>query len=1384
MASDVPNSSSDDRLEQAKAEFLQAEENGEAPDEAMFLAYYPDQAVALRAFFANRERRPRPAPRQGGTTTARRRIGEYEVLREVGRGATGTVFEARHVSLNRVVALKVIDSGHFTSPEEVQRFRLAVESVIGLDHPNIVPVFEVGEYQGQQYVSMKLVESGSLARQRAQSPPIAMGGLMALMVKVARAVHHAHQRGVLHRDLKPANILLDRDGQPHVTDFGLPRRLDSTNFLPPELAGGKKGWTTAADVHGLGAVLYELLTGRPPFSTEPTQQAQLKPPRSFVPALDRDLEAICLKCLQKEPARRYRSAEALADDLERWLAGKPVGARPVGVARRLLRRVRRRPAVAALVASIVLAVVLGTAIYAYLESRQRERYMLAHRQWQEREAEAHRRQQEADAAANQALSEVRSLLAQARADPFRETGKLGEAREAARKAEEAARNGASEEVRRQALGLAQTVEEEIQASARDRKLLTALLEVRGSGERPKLRTGTRGVGMVLAEPSAEEQLRTAFREWGLDVDAAPHAEAVRQLRARPTAIVAELAAALDDWANERRHATPQADWRRLADLAEALGADGGPRRQELRALLARGKLERERALGALSMALRPVPVPFDAGLGEDRRRLRQLAATTDPNSEPVVGLLLLVRVLRSAGDEPVAERVLRAALRVRPQEVVLYHALGRQLEGQQRWREAVECYAAARALRPELGTSLARALVNSGRAEEGFALFDRLIAQQRTDPGVHFLRGVALAGQDRDREAEAAFREALRLKSDLCEAHCDLGVTLARQGRDQEAEGACRQALRLKPNLPEAHGCLGLVLARQKRYPEAEATCREALRLNPDQFGARRSLGFALSGLNRHKEAEAAYRVALYLEPDDSLTHYNLGIALSGQGKLNEAETAYRDAIRLRPDYAEAHCNLGSVLRGEGRFAESLASYRRGHVLGSKQPGWRYASAEWVRHSEQLVALDFLLSKVLKGEAQVADASALMELARFAAQQKRMFAATSGLFQESFRAHPEWIDARAPPAPNGLPFTNRRFAAATAAMAGAGVGDGAGLSQETRSAWRRQSRDWLREEIGSWARRLDGATLEGTTEIGKLIADLHADGWLAPVRGAAALARLSDDERKEWLRLWDDVEALRQKQVMRDAECRKELAAVREKALKSQESFRRQPADAATGRALADAYVRLFEYPKTVREYLAADAQLPDDPELWCNLAPLLLLGGEIDLHRQLCERALAQAGRLADPRAGGEQRNAYLIARMCALAEKPPIDVARILELARQSVDRQASAWHLHALGLACYRAGKYDDAVRYLTDSVNKYPGWAAQVVNYQALALTYHRLGRADEARRWRERAAERINQTVGTVTRETASTGQPMHTHDLLAMWLLEREIAQLLPASRP
>jgi WD40 repeat protein len=434
--------------------YLEAAEAGHAPDRALLLEQHPELAGELAAFFDQQERfaglvaplrqaaqaargeepteaggssatppsaeaatwpeddlppgpgetvaappppdrgegdhRDEPDPLPRGARV--RYFGDYELHGVLGQGGMGVVYRARQLSLNRPVALKMIRAGAWAGDDEVRRFQNEAEAVANLDHPRIVTVHEVGQFQGRHYFSMKLIEGPSLDQQLgdfAARPRDAAG----LVAEIARAVHHAHQRGVLHRDLKPSNILLDPEGRPHVTDFGLAKRLEEGGarsvsgaivgtppYMSPEQAAGQRGAiTTATDVYGVGTILYALLTGKPPFQAdsvletlEQVRQRAPEPPSKENRRVPRDLEVVCLKCLEKDPHRRYDSAAALADDLERYLADKPIMARPAGSLERGWRWCRRNPVVAgslSAAAAALLAVAGLSLLYAHRQAR-------------------------------------------------------------------------------------------------------------------------------------------------------------------------------------------------------------------------------------------------------------------------------------------------------------------------------------------------------------------------------------------------------------------------------------------------------------------------------------------------------------------------------------------------------------------------------------------------------------------------------------------------------------------------------------------------------------------------------------------------------------------------------------------------------------------------------------------------------------------------------------------------------------------------------------------------------------------------------------------------------------------------------------------------------
>jgi WD40 repeat protein len=323
-----------------------------------------------------------PAATGPDLQTAARAFGRcYTLLKKIGGGGQGEVWKAFQSNPDRLVAIKIVKGGYLASPEDVRRFREETEIISRLDHPHVIPVYEVGEHRGHHYFSMKLMAGGSLA-QRLAPYRDRHGEAADLVIQIAETVQHAHNHGVIHRDLKPSNILFDAEGRPYLTDFGLAKRfgadveatesgsiVGTAPYMSPEQASGKSGVvTTASDVYGLGATLYAVLTGRPPFTGDSVveildrvRECNPASPSKVNPGVPRDLAAVCLKCLEKDPARRYKTALKVAEDLHNWRQGRPTVARPVGTLVRLGKWCRRRPGLAAALATVVFVAVLGVA---------------------------------------------------------------------------------------------------------------------------------------------------------------------------------------------------------------------------------------------------------------------------------------------------------------------------------------------------------------------------------------------------------------------------------------------------------------------------------------------------------------------------------------------------------------------------------------------------------------------------------------------------------------------------------------------------------------------------------------------------------------------------------------------------------------------------------------------------------------------------------------------------------------------------------------------------------------------------------------------------------------------------------------------------------------
>jgi serine/threonine-protein kinase len=689
----------------------------------------------------------------------------------------GIVYQARQTALARVVALKTLLPGYAASAEDLDLFRREAEAIARLDHAHVVPIYEVGVHGGGPYFSMKFYPGGSLTRQ-VRGPSTDLHGHARLVETIARAVHHAHQRGILHRDLKPSNILLDEQGRPHVADFGLAKQFDpeagasspsgvvgTPSYMAPEQILGDKAVTTATDVYGLGAILYELLTGRPPFRAETELATLLQvrdcPPRrptQHNPRVPADLEAVCLKCLEKDPAHRYASAADLAADLERWRKGEPINARPAGVLERGWRWCRRNPREAA-IAALALALLLLAAGGAWWLDRQGAR----------RQAEQALLQEQARGRVQTALAQLASL---------RQRFLWEEAKALLARAEREADD----------FGLVELLEA-VRHARRELDLEARLDDI-------QLDRATRGRGRGPGRTAAEAY-REAFRAYGLDVEAGDVADLAG--RVRDSAIREELVAALSYCARVDARLRP-----RLEAVVSAVGPD--PRAEALR-------------------GLRPW-----RGLAEQKARLAGLDVSQVPPG-------VLMRLGVDLGDHEEVLDLMRRAQRHYPADFWLNFRLANILSRRGREGEAIGYLRAAVALRPQRGaphTNLALALHNTGRLDEAIPAFQEAIRLDNdlVCPLTNYV--LALADKGMLDEAVAASQKALRIAPDNATVYNNLGVALARNGRPDEAIVAYRQAIARQPDVPEAHISLGKALQGTGQFADALASLRRG-----DELGKR-----------------------------------------------------------------------------------------------------------------------------------------------------------------------------------------------------------------------------------------------------------------------------------------------------------------------------------------------------------------------------------------------------------------------------------------------------------------------------------------------------------------------------------------------------------------
>jgi serine/threonine-protein kinase len=1024
----------------------------------------------------------------------------YEVEGVLGRGGMGVVYRARHLRLNRTVALKMLLAGAYAGPHDLARFLREAEAEAGLQHPHIVQVHDVGEHEGRPYFTMELVEGGSLAA-RLRGTPQPAREAAALVATLAGAMQVAHQGGIVHRDLKPANVLLTADGTPKIADFGVARRLEgdagltqsgvhmgTPSYMAPEQAQGPaRAVGPAVDVYALGAILYELLTGRPPFRGETTAETFLQvisqdpvPPSRLNARVPRDLETICLKCLHKEPLRRYPTAAALADDLQRFLQGEPIAARPAGLLERLARWVRRRPGQAAVLAAalLVAATLVGVSL------------LLVAQRAHDREAV------EAD------------LREAAR---HRDSARWREARAVLDRAGERLAWGGPNDLVRQ-----------LDQARRDLDLVVQLNAIR-------VTRVTRGE-LAYYKARANEAYAATFRQAGLGtVHDAPSRMAAG---INASAVRGALAAAVYDWAV---CASDKAERGWLLEVARQTNGDPNDWRQRV---LDPAVWEDVQAMADLAQtaptASESVSLLLAVGeqlnvVGRDPSpflKRVQKAHPADFWANLILGNVMLQRAPQEAGS------YYRAALAARPGEAVGYCAVGDALRLQNLLDDAIEYYEKARDRDP----TYARAYSNLGLP---------LQAQGRLD------------------EAIDAYRKAIELDPDYAWAHHNLASALREQGRLDEAYDHYQQALRLDPKNTEIQNGARSVLMRHGRADEVLAGWRKILEANPPEHDAWFGYAELCLFLGQQEEYHRACRALLerFGATTDPGVAERVGRTCL---LVPVAGDELRKAAALTGRAVAARSSTPAWVYPYFRFARGLAEYRLGrwasasaimqfeasgvlgpaprliqamaqHQQGQKKEAlktlaravvafdWSAARADnrdtWICHILRREAEARILPNLpafLGGSYQPRDNDerlALLGVCQF----RGLYGAAARLYADAFAADPALADATP---------ESRFHAARCAAVAGCGRGeDGKDLSEAERLRWRTQAHEWLRADLTALLGWLDGDPAARRVAVRQALTRWRGEPDLASVREPDALDRLGADERKDFLALWADVSA-------------------------------------------------------------------------------------------------------------------------------------------------------------------------------------------------------------------------------------------------------------------
>jgi serine/threonine protein kinase/Flp pilus assembly protein TadD len=1069
-------------------------------------------------------------------------LGDFQLVREIGRGGMGVVYEALQLSLNRSVALKVLPFAATMDPRQLQRFKHEAQAAAILHHPHIVPVFGVGCERGVHYYAMQLIDGRSMAAvveelkpssatkvqeqpvggtadrdptpSHAHTPTLDTTPVASLtfqkskskkdkayyrstvehIAQAADALEYAHSMGVVHRDIKPANLLLDDAGHLWVTDFGLAKLDTAANltvsndligtlrYMSPEQALARHGLVDhRTDVYSLGATLYELLTLRPVFD-------------------GKDKHEILKQIAFEEPVTLRKIDRTIPAELE-TIALKALAKAPA-----------ERYATAGVLADDLRRFLLDEPIRARRPTLRRrlERWARRHRPLVAVAA--------ALAMVALALGGAGLLWLQrqrAAVDGDLKEAELWQKREHWPEALQALERATG----RLAWVGWDSRRDQVEQRRREVALVARLEDAR-------LQTAAAaGTGFDYA--GQDRAYGLAFAEHDLDVSGVAPEEAAKQIRA--STIRVYLIAALDEWAfvKERLQVGSGEPLLMVAQLA-----DDDPWRQRLR----------------------------DPDVCRDRSALERLANDASLLAQPPANLVLLAGALSNVQGQATAVAMLRKAQQRHPADFWVNFELAFLLDHEGGMgSEAVPYARAALALRPNstaVYNNLGVTLYHQEKREEAEAAYRKAIELHPGNASAHANLGIILDDQGLLPQAVAEYQKAIEIIPDFAVAHCNLGITLRKQNQTNDAITELRTAISLNPKYVGAHIELGLALLDKKLPDEAMEEYRKAIKLEPTNAVAHLNLGNSFKtnrqtdraiqefrtaikldpklataylnlgttlGAGREDEGIPAFRKAVELDSKSAVAHHRLGIALASKKLLDEAILEFQLAIDLDPKLGAAHGTLGLALLDLGQFSDARQESQKAlDLLVQTDPVYPVA-LRLQQRCDGLIARETKLAQVLSGQAEPVNANECLDFAWLCQRNyKQFYFAAFRFFEQAFTDQPALAD--------NMQRQSRYDAACAAALAGCGMGKDAGaLGEETRKRLRQQALKWLQTDLIAWGKLLDNDPDKARPRVAQVMRDWQSDVDFVGVRGPEALCRLPEAERPEWQKLWVDVAILRQR---------------------------------------------------------------------------------------------------------------------------------------------------------------------------------------------------------------------------------------------------------------